>query len=95
MQKLILSRRVPRHCLGLLGCFLAFPTSAQITDELGDNQLQRQQQREEAQRRQDDATPDVRLQVPVPPKPTGYPPGETPCFVIQEVKLEGDEADRF
>ena len=79
----------------MLGCFLTLPTLAQVTDEVADNHLQRQQQREEAQRRQDEATPDVRLQVPVPPKPTGYPAGETPCFVIREVKLEGDEAERF
>lgn len=95
MQKLILLRRVPRRYLGLLGCFFAFPASAQVADNVADNQLQRQQQREEAQRRQDEAMPDVRLQSPVPPKPTGYPEGEAPCFAIRQVKLEGNEADGF
>lgn len=95
MQILILSRRAPRRYLGLLGFFLTFPASAQIGDDVADIQLRRQQQREEAQRRQDEAAPDVRLQVPALPTPGGYPAGETPCFVIREVDLEGDEAERF
>ena len=95
MQKLIILRHVPRRYLGFLSCFLALPASPQVIGDLADNQLQRQQQREEAQRRQDEASPDVRLDSPMLPRATGYPAGETPCFVIREVKLEGDEAERF
>jgi hemolysin activation/secretion protein len=91
----MLFSRVPRHYLGLLGCFLASPTYSQVISDLADNQLQRQQQREEARRRQDDATPDIRLDELVPAKPTGYPEGETPCFVIRQIMLEGDEAESF
>lgn len=88
---------LPRN-LGLFGCFLAFstfPAFAQQASDLADIQLQRQQQREEAQRRQDDATPDVRLQAPAPAEHAGYPENETPCFVIRLVKLEGDAAADF
>ena len=84
-----------RRYYGLLGCLLTLPAFSQVSSELADIELQRQQQREEARRRLDEATPDVRLQSPMLPKPTGYPAGETPCFVIREVKLEGDEAGRF
>lgn len=95
MQKPIFLRHLPRQTLGLLGCFLAFPASSQVVGDVAENQLQRQQQREEAQRRQDESTPDVRLQAPSIPKPIGYPTGETPCFVIRQVKLEGEQAETF
>ena len=95
MQKSIFLCRAPRQSLGLLSFFLVFPASSQVISDVAENQLQRQQQREEAQRRQDEATPDVRLQAPLLPKPTGYPSEETPCFVIRQVKLEGDEAKHF
>jgi hemolysin activation/secretion protein len=81
--------------LGLLGCFLASPVVAQQANDLSDIQLQRQQQREAAQRRQDDDTPDVRLQAPASGSPVGYPEHETPCFIIRRMKLEGDAADDF
>lgn len=84
------------HCrLGLFGCVLASSVFAQQTNDLADIQLQRQQQREAAQRRQDDDTPDVRLQAPISSRPAGYPDHETPCFVIRRVTLEGDAADDF
>lgn len=95
LKKQIRSHCIPRHSLSLIGCLISLPASAQISGDIADSQLQRQQQREEAQRRQDETTPDVRLESPTPPKPTGYPAGETPCFVIRELKLGGDEAERF
>jgi hemolysin activation/secretion protein len=95
MRKLAYFSPVSRHYLCLLGCLLTSPAFSQAIGDLADNQLQRQQQREEARRRQDEATPDVRLEKRVPPISTGYPEGETPCFVIRQVKLEGDEAERF
>jgi hemolysin activation/secretion protein len=95
MQTSIFVRYLPRYSLGLLGCFFASPASSQVINDLAETQLQRQQQREEAQRRQDESTPDVRLQPSSVPKPTGYPTGETPCFVIRQVKLEGEQAASF
>jgi hemolysin activation/secretion protein len=95
MRKPLSSSRIRPHHVGLLGCLLATPAFPQTINDLADNQLQRQQQREEARRRQDEATPDVRLEAPASSRPGGYPDGEKPCFVIRQVKLEGDEADRF
>jgi hemolysin activation/secretion protein len=95
MQRTTFLYRVPRLSLGLLSCLL--PTLA-ISQDVGDLtaiQLQRQQQREEAQRRQDETTPDVRLQPPVTPRQAEYPEGESPCFTIEKVKLEGDAAEDF
>jgi hemolysin activation/secretion protein len=95
MRKSFSSLHVPRHCISLLGCLLATPVFSQTINDLADNQLHRQQQREEARRRQDEVTPDVRLETQAPSKPGGYPEGEKPCFVIRHVMLEGDEAERF
>lgn len=83
------------YYIGLLGCLLAAPALSQTINELADNQLQRQQQRDQARQRQDQATPDVRLEAPTPPTPGAYPEDEKPCFVIRHVKLEGDGAERF
>jgi hemolysin activation/secretion protein len=88
------SRIHPCH-LGLLGCLLATPAFSQTINDLADNQLQRLQQREDARRRQDEATPDVRLEAPALSTSSGYPEDEKPCFVIRQVMLEGDEAERF
>jgi hemolysin activation/secretion protein len=95
MQKLIRSPRVPRHCLCLVGFLIVLPASAQVIGDIAGDQLQRQQQREEIQRRQDEATPDVRLESPTLPKPGRYPTGETPCFVIRQLRLGGGEAEHF
>jgi hemolysin activation/secretion protein len=89
------SSPIQPNCVGLLSCLLAAPAFSQTINDLADNQLQRQQQREEARRRQDETTPDVRLEAPIPPKPGAYPEDEKPCFVIRDVKLEGDEAASF
>jgi hemolysin activation/secretion protein len=95
MRKSFTSSRIQPHYIGLLGCLLATPAFPQTINDLADNQLQRQQQREDARRRQDEATPEVRLEAPASSTPGGYPEGEKPCFVIRQVKLEGDEAERF
>ncbi|WP_426114292.1 ShlB/FhaC/HecB family hemolysin secretion/activation protein [Massilia sp. PWRC2] len=86
---------VRNQCIGFLGSILFLPAIAQVSGELADVELQRQQQRDEARRRQDEATPDVRLPSPTVPGSTGYPSGEKPCFVIRQVKLEGEQARRF
>lgn len=93
----ILPRRpfVRNQCIGLLGSLLVLPAIAQVSGELSDTELQRQQQREEARRRQDEVTPDVHLSSPKLPGSAAYPTGEKPCFVIRHVKLEGEQAARF
>lgn len=73
---------------------MASPVVAQDTSRLAADELQRQQQREQAQRRQDEVVPDVRLQAAPPAFDSSYP-AETPCFVIRNVQLDGDQAERF
>lgn len=95
MQRTTSQSRVPQLGLGLLGCLLIPPAFPQDFNDLTAIQLQRQQQREEVQRRQDESAPDVRLQPPASPRPVGFPEGESPCFAIRRVKLEGDAAEDF
>lgn len=95
MRKPFTSTPIQFHYVCLLGCLLASTAFSQTINELADNQLQRQQQREEARRRQDEATPDVRLDAPTLSKPDVYNEDEKPCFVIRHVELDGDEAERF
>lgn len=82
------------HWLPILGCLFAVPVAAQDINGIATGELQRQQQREQAQRRQDEAVPDVRLQAAPPAFDSNYP-AETPCFVIRNVQLDGDHAERF
>ncbi|MFZ5528806.1 MAG: ShlB/FhaC/HecB family hemolysin secretion/activation protein [Pseudomonadota bacterium] len=57
---------------------------------------QRQQQRDDGLRRQQQPTPDVRLQAPAPSKASDrLPADEAPCFPIQGLALQGDDAQRF
>jgi hemolysin activation/secretion protein len=86
---------VRNQCIGLLGSFLVLPAIAQVSGELSDSELQRQQQREEARRRQDELTPDVHLSSPKLAGSAAYPTGEKPCFVIRHIKLEGEQAAGF
>ncbi|HAV37541.1 MAG TPA: hypothetical protein DCX52_14510 [Massilia sp.] len=95
MQRTTSQCRVPRFGLGLLGCLLITPAFSQDVSDLTAIQLQRQQQREDVQRRQDEATPDVRLQPPALPPEGEYPEGKSPCFTIEKVRLEGDAAEDF
>ena len=54
----------------------------------------RQQERQRVQREQQLQTPDVRLDQPA--SDTGQlPRNETPCFLIKQIKLEGDAGDQF
>ncbi len=56
-------------------------------------------QREEDERRLqalEDARPDVRLQAgQLPSSKMEYPEDETPCFEIREIRLEGDQSEKF
>ena len=58
------------------------------------DEFQRQQERERALREQQETTPDVRLQRPTVAEPQ-LPKGETPCFVVHKLQLQGEEAQRF
>lgn len=64
---------------------------------IADQQIQRQQE-QERQRLQEaeDARPDVRLQPEAPPSSKlEYPEDEKPCFLIKEIRLEGDRSEKF
>ena len=58
-------------------------------------ELLRQQERERILREQQEAQPDVRLQA-APEESVGrLPADETPCFVINRITLDGEDADHF
>jgi hemolysin activation/secretion protein len=58
-------------------------------------ELLRQQERERVLREQQEARPDARLQ-PTPEASVGrLPSDETPCFVINHITLDGEDAERF
>ncbi|WP_114239650.1 ShlB/FhaC/HecB family hemolysin secretion/activation protein [Dyella sp. C9] len=96
--------RVPgwRHAHTLTtGVLLALATAGSITPSFAQavdpaaQELLRQQERERALREQQEAAPDVRLprqgQVAVDRIPTH----ETPCFPIQAIRMDGDDASSF
>lgn len=59
-------------------------------------ELLRQQERTRALRQEMEPAPDVRLETAPPATaPLGLPSKETPCFVIHDIRLDGDAADRF
>lgn len=59
-------------------------------------ELIRQQERERALRQQQEQTPSVRLERPLPDEGLRrFPEKETPCFPIQHIALNGEAADRF
>ena len=78
-------------CSALLG---TGAVQAQTAD-IGAQELLRQQERERVLREQQETQPDARLQA-TPEDALGRLPGdEAPCFVINHIRLEGDEADHF
>jgi len=79
----------------VLGLGAALPAFAQVNPALADQELQRQEQRERERTRQDEATPDVRLQKEVKTAQAIWPENEAPCFPIRRVFLEGDQAEQF
>ncbi len=82
--------------IGVLGLAAACAARAQSVPDLATPQLQLQQQRERAQAEQAAADqPDVRLPRPATAPSLAYPERETPCFPIDQIKLDGDEAARF
>lgn len=58
-------------------------------------ELRRQEDRERALREQQEQTPDVRLQAPTAAALEALPADESPCFRIDRIVLDGDDAKRF
>lgn len=78
-------------CSALLGTGAAQAQTADINAQ----ELLRQQERERVLREQQEAQPDARLQA-TPEEALGrLPADEAPCFVINHISLEGDEAEHF
>ena len=79
-------------CVGLV--VPATSAMAQSAD-LATQEILRQQQREKALREQQASRPDVHLQAPAAVAEDRIPAGETPCFPVREIRLEGDDAASF
>lgn len=58
-------------------------------------ELRRQEDRERALREQQEQAPDVRLQAPTAAALEALPADESPCFRIDRIVLDGDDAKRF
>ena len=58
-------------------------------------ELLRQQERERILREKQETATDVQLQSAQAPPPDRLPPEETPCFPIERVWLDGEDAHRF
>lgn len=78
----------------LYALLLATPTL--LAANVPDQELIRQQERENALRQQQEQTPNVRLEQPASVElEARLPVGERPCFVIQHVALTGEASERF
>src|SRR4051812_39022691 len=82
--------------VGLLCLAASSVAQAQTVPDLATPQLQLQQQRERALNEQANANqPDVRLARDGAAEALTYPESETPCFPINRIKLDGDDAANF
>lgn len=80
----------------LLLATASMQTAALAAPDPGVSEQQRQQQRDEALRKQQQVLPDVRLPMPEGPKARELlPRDEKPCVVINDIALQGADADRF
>jgi hemolysin activation/secretion protein len=66
---------------------------AQTTPEAEELRLRSREEAEERARRQQ--APDVRLRIDVEPSAAFVLPEETPCFVVQDIRLTGTRLDAF
>lgn len=71
----------------------ALPLSAQVVDPTVE--ILRQQERERALRQRLEPSTNIRLDAQAAHAPTRLPREESPCFVIRQIVLSGDQADRF
>ena len=88
--------RLRRQSLRWLVWGLLFPVasvSAQVSPS--NQELLRQQDRERALRERQETAPDVRLEQPRDPAGERLPGDESPCFRIDDIVMEGDDASRF
>lgn len=85
---------IPGTLLALATAVYFTPAFAQAVDPAA-QEILRQQERERTLREQQEATPDVRLPREAPGAVDRIPANETPCFPIQAIRLEGDDASRF
>ena len=77
----------------VVSAWYAAPVAAQVNPP--DQEFQRQQQREQALRRQQEHRADVRTEGPVANAVLPIPDDETPCFKIDRFVLRGDDSGRF
>jgi hemolysin activation/secretion protein len=76
-------------------CFTPAFGQSLVGQQAPAQELLRQQQRERALRDQQDTTPDVRLERLVQVAPDRLPADESPCFPINQIRLEGNDASTF
>ncbi|KLD64405.1 membrane protein [Dyella japonica DSM 16301] len=85
---------IPGTLLALGTTVYLTPAFAQAVDPAA-QELLRQQERERALREQQETTPDVRLPREAQASADRIPANEAPCFPIQAIRLDGDDAARF
>jgi len=93
-RTLLLAPLAPLAPLAAAVALICTPVHAQQLPA-PDQELLRQQERERALREQLETRPDARLQEAPVAAPERLPQDEAPCFVINRITLEGEQADRF
>ncbi len=82
--------------LTLLGTgFIPVAFAAPSLSDINAQELIRQQERERTQQELLRPLPEVRLETPSSVDVTVIPKSETPCFLIDEIRLSGEMANRF
>lgn len=79
--------------LVVLFCTTGVPRAQTLTSSAQQDVLQQQRQRALEQGQQ--STPDIRLQQPTATLPDTLPEHETPCIVINQIVLDGEDASQF
>ncbi len=81
----------------LVFCGESFGAQPLPPSAISEREIQRQQEQERQRLREiQDAQPDVRLQPEMPVEiPADYPPDESPCFLIREIRLQGEQSEKF
>lgn len=78
----------------MLGPLLSLPLWSQVLPDPSQEQ-RRQLDRERVERERLQISPDVRLPGPATAAPSRLPQGEVPCFVLQDIRLQGDASQSF
>ncbi|EDW2056434.1 ShlB/FhaC/HecB family hemolysin secretion/activation protein [Salmonella enterica subsp. enterica] len=84
--------RVQWALFGLFASVLPLPGQAQ---DSATRELLHQQERTRMLREQQEASPEVRLRPAQAPSQNLLPQNETPCFPIERIRLDGEDAGRF